>query len=206
MKESTEVIKIEKEYVDSQIATLLPTNCVVANKNVVIAHNLVMTMIDGKVANAISGTRSTQSCNVCGSTSKTMNKLEKLQSMTLNESTFQYELSPLHAWIRFLEYFLHLSYRLDNKTWQARNVAEKESVAQRKQEIQNKFRAELGLIVDQPKPGGSGNTNDGNTARKFFQNAEISAHITRIKEEAIIKCRTILQAINCGHAINTSFS
>ena len=37
----------------------------------------------------------------------------------------------------------------------------------------------MGLIVDQPKPG-FGNTNDGNTARRFFQNAEKSAEITKI--------------------------
>ena len=37
-----------------------------------------------------------------------------------------------------------------------------------KKTIQERFRKEIGLLVDVPKPGGSGTTNDGNTARRFF--------------------------------------
>lgn len=36
--------------------------------------------------------------------------------------------------------------------------------------IQEAFKLKLGLIVDKPKPG-YGSSNDGNTARRFFQNA-----------------------------------
>jgi hypothetical protein len=39
---------------------------------------------------------------------------------------------------------------------------------QRKHFIKEKFRKEMGLLVDVPKPGGSGTTNNGNTARRFF--------------------------------------
>lgn len=47
----------------------------------------------------------------------------------------------------------------------------------RKKSIQDKFRDKLGLIVDSIKPG-YGTTNDGNTARRFFNNPQISAEIT----------------------------
>ena len=32
-----------------------------------------------------------------------------------------------------------------------------------------KLKEKLGLVVDIPKSGGSGTSNDGNTARRFFQ-------------------------------------
>ena len=44
------------------------------------------------------------------------------------------------------------------------------------------FREELGLVVDQPKEG-FGNTNDGNTATKSFENAGIFVSITDVDED-----------------------
>lgn len=41
------------------------------------------------------------------------------------------------------------------------------------------------LIVDFPKSGGYGNSNDGNTARRFFANSEESAQILGISHELI---------------------
>ena len=49
----------------------------------------------------------------------------------------------------------------------------------RKKIIQNKFLSELSLRVDFPKPG-FGSSNDGNTARRFFENRAKSAEITGI--------------------------
>ena len=46
----------------------------------------------------------------------------------------------------------------------------------KKEEIQEKFKIKLGLDIDIVKVG-SGNTNDGNAARRFFENEEISAEI-----------------------------
>lgn len=82
-----------------------------------------------------------------------------------------------HSWIRFFECILHISYRLEIKSWQARGAENKNKVAEKKKEVQEKFRSELGLLVDMPKQQ-TGNTNDGNSARKFFRNSEKSAEIT----------------------------
>ena len=60
---------------------------------------------------------------------------------------------------------------------------------------------ELGLIVDQPKPG-FGSSNDGNTARRFLKNASISAAITGVDEALIKRFHVILQTISCGHEID----
>ena len=47
----------------------------------------------------------------------------------------------------------------------------------RKKTIQTRFFNELSLRVDFPKQG-FGTTNDGNTARRFFENQSKSAEIT----------------------------
>lgn len=77
----------------------------------------------------------------------------------------------------------------------------KKIVNETRSKIQVEFRQKTGLIVDQPKPG-FGNSNDGNTARRFFQNPEVSAEITKIDVELIKKLHTILVAVSCGHQIN----
>lgn len=59
----------------------------------------------------------------------------------------------------------------------------------------------MGLIVDVPKQG-SGTSNDGNTARRFFCDPQLTAEITGISEELIQRLHTIQQAITCGYKIN----
>ena len=71
---------------------------------------------------------------------------------------------------------------------------ENNSVADRKNHIQDEFRKKLSLIVDVPKQG-FGNTNDGNTARTAFENAEVFAEITGVDSEVIVRLRTILKAV-----------
>lgn len=55
--------------------------------------------------------------------------------------------------------------------------------------------------MDQPKQG-YGTSNDRNTARRFFENYEISANITGIDEVLIKRFHVILQVISCGFEIN----
>ena len=65
----------------------------------------------------------------------------------------------------------------------------------------NRTKSELGLLVDMPKQQ-TGNTNDGNTARKFFRNSEKSAEITGVSVELIKRFHVILECINSGLPVN----
>lgn len=67
-----------------------------------------------------------------------------------------------------MECLLHLAYRLDFKRWRASSVVDKARVEARKTLTQEKFLTQLGLKFDFPRQG-SGNSNDGNTARRFLQ-------------------------------------
>lgn len=161
-------------------------------------------MIDGKVCNAITSTSSAQKCYICGATPKLMNDLAAMNVQDVNPQNFRFGLSTLHAYIRFFECFLHIGYRIDFKKWQVREESDKILFKQKKEEIQKAFREQLGLLVDYAKPGGSGNSNDGNTARRFFRDYELSAKILNINEDLINRCGTLLEALSSGFNINIS--
>ena len=102
--------------------------------------------------------------------------------MVDKKENYGFCLSILHSWIRTFECLLHISYRLGLKKWQAKSDEDKCSVKQRSEEIKQKFKNQMGLFVDRQKPG---NTNDGNTARRFFLNPEKSGEITGLDVELI---------------------
>jgi hypothetical protein len=82
---------------------------------------------------------------------------------------------------------------MDIQKFMKKTEEEKISVNQRKRKIQAQFREKLSL-VDIPKQG-FGNTNDGNTARRAFENAEVFAEITDVDLEVIVRLRTVLKAV-----------
>lgn len=51
--------------------------------------------------------------------------------------------------------------------------------------------------------GGSGTSNDGNSARNFFHNSEISAEITGIRKDLLDRCSHLLQSLSSGYKINS---
>lgn len=52
-----------------------------------------------------------------------------------------------------------------------------------------------------PKPG-FGNTNSGNTSRRFFSDTELAAEITGVNKTFIEKLKIILEVISSGHKIH----
>ncbi|KAK5640044.1 hypothetical protein RI129_010855 [Pyrocoelia pectoralis] len=130
-----------------------------------------------------------------------MNDLLTIKQRPINTYTYSFGLSTLHAYIRFFECLLHISYRLEIKHWQIRGEQNKAKMALKKQEVIDQFRRKMGLLVDMPKQG-FGNTNDGNTARRFFENTALSSEITGIDERLIKRFSNILCALFCGYALN----
>ena len=161
MKETREEIKNEKLMIEREIEELQNV-CVDMDDghSIIVSFELYLTVIDGKVLAAITNTMSSQSCPLCGAMPSTFNRLG---SAFLPEAlTLKYGISPLHAWIRLFEFCLHLSYKLEIKTWQARGQKNKEIVLEKKRKVQKWMKETLGLIVDVPKQV-LGTSNDGNT-------------------------------------------
>lgn len=197
-KETAELTKQEVANIRDQVTKLKPTEILVNNKLMLVKQTLLLTMVDGKVCSSLTNT-SSQKCLICKATPKQMNDPQLHRQ--LSTENYSFGLSTLHCYIRFFECLLHIAYRLDIEKWQARAPAEKESVKNRKNHIFQRFRNELGLIVDQTKQG-TGNTNDGNTARRFFQNPDLSAEITNVNVNLIKKFGIILSAMSSGLPIN----
>lgn len=198
-KETNEFTTTETNRVLEEVSQLLPTTCSVGESQISVKHTLLLTMTDGKVCNAMTDTRSAQKCYICGATPKMMNG--DLSGLESNVEHYGFGLSTLHAWIRCFECLLHISYRLDIKKWQVRGDDDKASVKQRSDDIKQKFKTQMGLIVDKPKPG-YGNTNDGNTARRFFTNPELSGEITGLDVNLIKKFCILLRTLSSGYDIN----
>lgn len=132
-----------------------------------------------------------------------MNDLSTVIKRKEKEFTFDLGLSTLHAKIRFMELVLKISYNMEFKKWSTRNNKEwKKSKEERKRDIQKRLRTEIGIYVDMPRSGGSGNSNDGNTARRFFDAIEIVATITNFDIRLLQKFRTILEVICCGKKVD----
>lgn len=107
-KETPEKTVTDINRIRANIEALLPT---VVETDVGICkvnHVMKLTMIDGKVCQALTGIASSASCCICGATPSEMNNFIKIPQKVEVEENFELGLSTLHAWIRFM----HPSYRL----------------------------------------------------------------------------------------------
>lgn len=198
-KETSDVIQNEYNRVSKEILNLVPLIVECEGYTLVIKYELHMTMADGKVINTITNTTSTLRCYLCGATSSSFNDLKKMKKTVVKEQYLKFGISSLHASIRFFECILHIAYRLPFKRWC--KTANEDIFESTKRRIQKQFFERLGLHVDKPRAN-SGTSNDGNTARRFFQNATISAEITGVDVKLIERLRIILIAISCGEEID----
>jgi hypothetical protein len=196
-------IREQEALMKTKIRDLEITPVKVEEQWAFVAHKLLFTMVDGKVCNAVTETKFTQKCYLCGATARNFNDIDKMIEMKTDTENVRFGLSILHGWIRSFECLLHLAYKLPVKMWAVRTQKDKEIVGKNKKRIQKAFRDELSLIIDRPKPG-FGSTNDGNTARTFFRHKDISSKITGVDEELIERLYVIMQAVASGYQIDVS--
>lgn len=201
VKETADIIRKQKESVEAEINQLRPLQVDLNNVKIHIHFSLCLTLIDDKVLNILTNTNSTLTCPICHATPKQFNDLVNInrtkQTFNPDPESLQYGISPLHAWIRLFECILHIAYRLCIKAWQMRTHEQKIEFARRKAEVQKILWKQLGLNVDKPKPGGSGTTNDGNTARRAFEKPDLLAELLGLDRQMLQNFKTILIALSC---------
>ena len=111
----------EKKEIDHQIEKLSDFEMKLPNDKILkINYKLYMTLIDGKILNILTDTKSSQACPICGATPQKFINIKEFRSeeFTPKPKTLQYGISPLHSWIRFFECILHISYRHSIEKWQ----------------------------------------------------------------------------------------
>ena len=214
VKETKEINISEDGYWNEQISQLQPhtvrldkepdddseTDSGTDHVDVIITFHLLETMIDGKVHANVTRT-STQCCTICKASPKQMNDLEGVRKRDIDSASLMLGLSTMHAWIRFFEAIVHLSYKLDIQKWRTSTREDKERLAAKKQHVQELFWERLHLHVDKPRQGGAGSSNDGNTSRRAFQAETEFADITGVDSDLIHRLHVILQVSGTMRAI-----
>lgn len=204
-KETKDKILDTVNVIKNEINCLSPTEVPIENQKFSVTHNLVLTMLDGKVCQTLTNTPSAACCPLCGAKPSELNDIDTVRQRPISEGSTEYGLSTLHAWIRFMECILHIAYRLDlhEKKWSVRSPEDKLKMKSTKKRIQLQLKQQLGIIVDIPRQG-SGTSNDGNTARRFFRNWETVAEITGVDKNLIYRFYIILQVLASGELVDSS--
>ena len=205
-KESKEKVKQEMGEIEAQTHSLLPCSITMSdNRNIVITHKIVWSMLDGK-AKAYATDTATQTCNICGAVPSQMNNIENVVARPINQNVLKYGLSPLHALLRFFSLIITVGTKLvlpeDVRKYQIRGKENQKKVAEKKREMQDRFYSEMGLLVDFPKSGGVGNTTNGNTVRRAFEDPAKLATITGVSEELIRRFSIVLLVMRSNYAVD----
>jgi len=199
-KETIDFIVREKAKTEREIETLKTLPFHSAN----IRFQMELTMVDGKVSNALRGNKSSVRCSICGHTGDALN--HSLPNFSLPPN-INFCFSPLHIELRMLDFFFNIAMRLDVKVYRIfkRNEADKNSVETRKKMIQKKLKEDLKILVGFVRPG-SGNTNTGNTFRAFFAEHSLRqvAQITGLDYDILENCRKLCLAMRYSHIVDGS--
>lgn len=199
MKETKEATIATVNFIKEEIKDLVPTLLTIGDKAISIFHKLTLTMVDGKIVQTITDTVSSSSCTVCNAKQSQLN--DPIRALAEIEENLEFGISPLHARIRFMEHVLKIAYDLSFKGNIRGNIENNIKRSEEKARIQTEFKRETGMIIDTAKQG-FGNTNDGNTARRFFANAELTAQITKVDYELIRRFKVILNALSSTREID----
>ena len=97
-KETTDSIIEETEAIERQIIALSPSRVMVDDEEITVRCQFVMSMVDGKVVNALTGTKFTHLCFVCRSTVDKLSDSSSPPSDVIEN--YRFGLQTLHAWIR----------------------------------------------------------------------------------------------------------
>ena len=108
VKETADITNDEIQYIEGAAKNLTSTLVTLGSREYNIKYNMLLTMVDGKVCNAATGTKSTMRCYICDATSKDFNNISV--SRPVKKESLRFGLSILHARIRLFETLLHIAY------------------------------------------------------------------------------------------------
>ncbi len=165
-RETKDTIRVESTQLQQQSKDLQP-HILSNHSNVTVIFEGLLTMVDGKVLQELTNCPASSSCPLCHKTYRQIASSEG--DFEPKEGALQFGASILHFGLRSFEALCHIGYRQDLKKSRVQlSGPEKEILANRERDVKAKFLQKLGLIVDQRRDGGAGNTSTGNVARKAF--------------------------------------
>jgi hypothetical protein len=201
--ESDDVVLREMAKLDREINDLEEIVLEISSVPVKCTFSLHCTMLDVKVINTLTGTKSTKRCYLCQCTPTEVNNLTLPKQGNIVEDHLKYGLTTLHGWVKMMEYILKISYMLKFKKSSVvkLNADEKEQMDRRRDEIKERLREEIGVVIDRFIPG-RGSSNTGNVARKFFRHHATVSRITEVDHECIQRLYHIMILLTGTRKIN----
>ena len=91
----------------------------------------------------------------------------------------------------------------DFMTHRCVGAANKKKMATKKRKIQKAFFRKMGLNIDMPRDSGHGTSNDGNTARRFYERPDIVSKILDVPAELVWGIGEIWHTLTSGRFIDT---
>ena len=164
IKEKDEVIHQEFQRMAKEIDNIHPTIV----EDIIVFHEFIPTMVDGKVTQSLSGSKASSTCTICVPPTKPsqMNDLSAIKKKKPSQEMLSYGISPLHLYLNSLDLVLHLAYRIEIKVWRVMKKDHKSYAKKRKKAIQKSLKEKLAVNVDMPTQG-KGNTNTGRNTFLF---------------------------------------
>nr|CAI5861411.1 unnamed protein product [Callosobruchus analis] len=93
VKETTVTVTEEYHCVEKQLQKIQPTSISLTTEKNQFQHKAICTMMDGKTCSVLTGTSSSQTCNICKVTPKDINNLDKVLARAsghnINVKTFK---------------------------------------------------------------------------------------------------------------------
>ena len=120
LKETSQATINEVNIIQEEVKNLISSKIKIGSKTISVNYQLCFTMVDGKVCNSMTNTTSVLRCFIYQVTSKKFINIDEVFKSPIKEENLLFGISSLHAWIRFFECILHLSYKLTIKKWQNR--------------------------------------------------------------------------------------
>lgn len=207
IKETAMLIRQEVDVIRLEISNLKGFDVIIdsADKDSIIncKFRMYLTMLDGKAINSLTNTNSSQTCYLCKSKPTEMNDLSNSKHSNISTDYLQYGLTTMHAWIKFLECVLNISYKLELKKPTIRNISteQAEVIEKRRKMVLNKLHTTFGIRVDKVVQG-KGTSNTGNVGRIFLTNYHESSKITGVDEDLIRRFGVIMIALSSGYQIH----
>jgi hypothetical protein len=199
-RETKDSIQIESSRLMDEVKNL-QTLILIEDPKVSITYKGLFTMIDGKVLNELTKNPASSSCPVCHQTSRQMSNPDG--DFTPKPGTLEFGACILHFGLRSFEAICKIGYRQDvKKSHERLTEAEKKIISDREKTVKAEFKEKLGLIVDQRRDGGAGNTTTGNVARIALENAEVTAEICNVPVQLVKNLQTIWGTLASGFAID----
>ena len=202
-KETTELSNLWKEKIYEQVRHL-ETFCIILYGRIFeITFKVYLTMLDGLMKTRLTDKPTfTNRCPFCGAKPIQRNEWDVYKGFC--ESKLEYlmfGISPLHLWIRCLEFILSSAFKLAVKVYK-QSSATKQIIEETKENVKAAIYDELKIHVSKVKPG-VGTTNDGNLARKFFKNHLKMHPATGINHDLLKSFYTLLTVIHSGFKLKT---